>query len=291
MFTVCVLAFAASLLVASARVQMAIDREESKASEVPEALLIPSGNVVRKLSMGHDGLMADIYWTRVVQYFGGRLRDRHYEFRLLPQLLNITVTLDPQLMIAYNFGAFFLATPPPYGAGMPKESVALLRRGIEANPDEWRLWHYMGFIYYWELQDYQNAAKAYEEGSKHSKARTWMKVMAAAIRQKGGDREISRFLWSDIYQTTEDETIRENAQKHLETLKALDDIDEIRRVANLFHDQTGRWPQSFEEMSAQGLMQGIPQDPQGFPYVLKSDGEVILNPESTMRPKQDPLSR
>jgi len=291
MLTVCVLAIAASLLGASARVQMSIDSEESKVSQVPEELWITSENIVQKLSLGHDGLMANIYWTRVVQYFGGRLRDRHYEFRLLPQLLNITVTLDPQLMIAYNFGAFFLATAPPYGAGMPEESVALLRRGVEANPDEWRLWHYMGFIYYWDLMDYKNAAKAYEEGSKHPKARTWMKVMAAAIRQKGGDREISRFLWNDIYQTTEDPTIRENAQKHLKTLKALDDIDEISRLTSLFRDHTGRWPQSFEEMIAQGLMQGIPQDTQGFPYVLQSDGEVILNPDSTLRPKQDPLAR
>ena len=246
-------------------------------------LWVPSGEVLKKLSLGHDGLLADIYWTRVVQYFGGRLRDRKYEFGLLAPLLNITVTLDPHLLIAYYFGAFFLSARPPYGAGQPQEAVALLQRGIEANPQEWRLWHHLGFVYYWELQDYEKAAAAYEEGSKNPNARPWMKVMAAAILQKAGSRDTSRFLWTEIYNSSEDATIRENARVHLETLKALDDKEELERRARLFHERTGRWPQSFSEMMAQGFLEGMPADPQGFPYQLQAEGKVSLNPQSPVR--------
>ena len=268
---------------ASARLQVSIDREKSQYQEAPEMLWIPSGEVLRKLSLGHNGLLADIYWTRAVQYFGGRLRDRKYEFGLLAPLLDITVTLDPHLLVAYYFGAFFLSAPPPHGAGQPPEAVALLQRGIEANPQEWRLWHHLGFLYYWELQDYEKAAASYEEGSKNPNARPWMKVMAAAILQKGENRETSRFLWTEIYSSSEDATMRENARQHLETLKAMDDKEELERRASLFHERSGRWPQSFSEMAAQGFLEGIPADPQSFPYQLQAEGKVTLDSQSPVR--------
>ncbi|MEE8176627.1 MAG: hypothetical protein V3T65_01370 [Acidobacteriota bacterium] len=45
---------------ASARVQMEIDRQRSQYQETPEMLWISSGEVLEKLSLGYDGLMADI---------------------------------------------------------------------------------------------------------------------------------------------------------------------------------------------------------------------------------------
>ena len=265
---------------AAARVQIAIDREIAPYREAPEMLWIPSGDVLKKLSLGHDGLLADIYWTRVVQYYGGRLRDRKTDFSLLAPLLDITVTLDPQLLIAYSFGTTFLSARPPRGPGQPEKAVELLQRGIRANPDVWRLWHELGFVYYWDLQDYAKASAAYLEGSKHPDARPWMKVMAAVIAQKGNNRETSRFLWTEIYNSAGDELIRKNALRHLETLRTLDDIDELERRVVLFRERTGRWPASWREMVAAGMLQGIPMDPKGFPYQLQPEGKVTLHPES-----------
>jgi hypothetical protein len=35
-----------------------------------EVLYVPSAKTLRRMSLGYTGLMADIYWTRAVQYFG-----------------------------------------------------------------------------------------------------------------------------------------------------------------------------------------------------------------------------
>ena len=85
-------------------------------------LYITSPKAVKRLSLGYDGLLADIYWTRAVQYFGGRHVAGASHFRLLAPLLEITTTLDPHLLVAYQFGANFLSPKPPNGAGMPDES-------------------------------------------------------------------------------------------------------------------------------------------------------------------------
>jgi tetratricopeptide (TPR) repeat protein len=263
--------------------QMALDRRLVAYRQTPEMLWMPSGKILRALSLGHNGLLGHIYWTRAVQYFGRQRILRKFEYPLLAPLLDITVALDPQLIVAYRFGGVFLSAPPPYGAGEPEKAIALLRRGIEANPDYWRFWHDLAFIYYWELKDYPAASAAYLEGSKNPDAAPWVKVMAAVIEQKGGDRETSRFLWAEIYNSTEDVTIRENARMHLDTLRALDDIDELERRAAAFRDRTGRWPQSFQELTAAGLLEGVPLDPQGHPYRLQPDGKIALDPQSTVK--------
>jgi len=273
----------AGCLAGSAGLQMAIDARTPSERDSPEILWIPSGKILKQLSLGHEGLLADMYWTRAVQYYGGRIRDRKTDFSMLGPLLDITTDLDPDLVIAYKFGAIFLSAPKPRGAGQPHEAVRLVQKGIRAHPDEWRLWNDLGFIYYWNLEDYDAAADAFLEGSKNPKAAPWMKVMAAVILEKGGNLETSRFLWTEIYRSSEDPTIRKNAREHLQTLQALDDIEELEKRVRLFHDRMGRWPQSFSEMVAQGLLNGIPTDPLGFAYQIQPEGKVGLHPKSKVR--------
>jgi tetratricopeptide (TPR) repeat protein len=277
-------------LAGAASLQVGIDQRIAPLRNAPEELWISSGRPVEALSLGHNGLLADIYWTRAVQYYGSRLRDKKTDFSLLFPLLDITVTLDPQLTIAYYFGSFFLSAKPPRGAGEPEKAIELLRRGILANPEEWRLWHHLGFLYYWELHDYGKAAEAYTEGAKNPQAAPFVKVMAAAIREKGGDRETSRFLWSEIYNSTEDETIRANALRHLQGLQAQADIGELEKRTRLYHDRTGRWPNSFQELIDAGLLPGIPLDPQGQDYVLQPEGNVMLRPGSPFILESGPTS-
>jgi tetratricopeptide (TPR) repeat protein len=191
-----------------------------------DVLNLSSPRIIKKMSLCYDSLMADIYWTRVVQYYGDK---RHAQsegatgasehFPLLLPLLDITTTLDPQLLVAYKVGAIFLAEPAPKGAERPDLAVKLLRQGIANNPENWRLWHDLGMVYYEDLRDYKAASDAYYQGSKNPKADDWMKVMAAKIAQDGRSLEISRFLWTEVYNSTKDPNIRKNALEHLKQLE------------------------------------------------------------------------
>jgi hypothetical protein len=58
---------------------------------------------------------------QVVQYFGRKHASYAERFDLLAPLLEITTALDPHLIVAYQFGANFLAPAPPNGAGMPEK--------------------------------------------------------------------------------------------------------------------------------------------------------------------------
>ncbi len=279
------------LLAALYPLQLRIDAQTGSVQQEKEALLLNSGRLLKKLSLGYESLLANIYWTRAVQYYGGKRRDHDPNFELLEPLLDLTTALDPHLLIAYKFGAIFLAEPPPKGAGRPDLAANLIRRGIAANPEDWRLWHDLGFIYYWDMKDYKKASEAYLQGSKDPHAREWMKVMAARIAQEGGSRETSRFLWLQIYESTQDPNIRKNALEHLQVLKAEEDMEQLERLTAEFHRRFGRFPDSLGELVSAGMLRGIPLDPAGYPYLLRAGGKARLHPKSPVSSAILPVPR
>src|SRR5678815_5883636 len=90
-----------------------------------DVLYVTSPKMVKRMSLGYDGLLADIYWTRAVQYFGNRHHEGAQRYDLLAPLLEITTGLDPHLLVAYEYGSNFLAPMPPGGGGMPERAIQL----------------------------------------------------------------------------------------------------------------------------------------------------------------------
>ena len=238
-------------------------------STLEETLWIVGPKAARYSSFGYTGLAADIYWTRAVQYFGGRHRERSKQYKLLKPLLELSTDLDPQLTIAYYFGSFFLAQAPPEGAGDPDAAAALVEKGIRNNPDEWRLYYHLGIIHYIERHDYTAAADAFARGARNPKAAPWLQVMAATMRERSGDVNTAAYLWKQIYDNSEDKNIKANALKHLASLRADEDIRHLDEFVAEFEKRHGRAPTSFRELAEFGLG-GTPLDPTGRPYVLRN---------------------
>src|SRR6266700_4429966 len=67
------------------------------AATLQDVLYVSSPKLLKRLSLGYEGLLADVYWTRAVQYFGGRHSAGANHYRLLAPLLEITTALDPHL--------------------------------------------------------------------------------------------------------------------------------------------------------------------------------------------------
>jgi hypothetical protein len=265
-----------AFLAASVATLRQIDRLRTGAS-LQEVLYIPSPKALKRLSLGYDGLLADIYWTRAVQYFGSKHHQGAQQFELLGPLLEITTGLDPHLTVAYEFGANFLAPKPPNGAGMPERAVELAEYGIRNNPDDWHIYYNLGFIYYTELKDYRSAADAFARGSRVPNAHPFLRIMAAQMAQHAGESEMAKLMWATTYQTTGDSAVRANAAAHLRALQVNEDVSNLERLISEYRDKTGHLPSDFSAMQAAGLLQAIPVDPLGKPYQLMSDGSVEVH--------------
>jgi len=280
-----VLAFLFSqLFVCLYLLQSRIDELFGEYRSTEEILYIEDGELLKKVLLGFDSVAADLYWLRTVQYFGGkRLDDSDKRFDLLEPLLEITTDLDPNLKIAYSYGAVFLSEPRPRGAGLPVKGLVLIDKGIRNNPEHWRFYLDKGFIHYWHLEDYEKAADIFLEGSKMPGAPHWMASTAGEALTTGGHRQTARQLWQTIYNVAENPQIRSNAVFHLQQLDAMDGIDSLTELVLRFKEDRGHFPRSWDELIQAKILSGAPLDPTGVPYVINPfDESVEVSIQSTL---------
>jgi hypothetical protein len=273
------------------RLQGKINRALDAMHQEQDEVLLRSPKLMRVLTGEYATLAADIYWTRAIQYYGGKKLTQDTNLASLWPLLDLATTLDPQLIPVYRFGATFLSEPEPRGAGRPDLAVKLLERGIAANPAFWRLNQDLGNVYYLELHDYQKAGEAYLAGSKKPGALVWMKVMAARFLEKGPSRETSVMLWKEVYESSSDSSLKENARINLQLLQADEDIEHINEIAERFAGRFGRPPHSMREMVSSGMIGGEPLDPLRYPYVIGPDGKAALSEKSPLFKQQSTYRR
>jgi hypothetical protein len=273
--TVLALLFLLAGLAGSVSASRALDEMHDQIA-LQEVLYLPSAKTVKAISLGYDGLMADIYWTRVVQYYGRKHHAQSLTYKLLPPLLDITTTLDPHLDIAFQFGAFFLSQKPPQGAGDPDAGIALVKKGIASNPTHWRLYYDLGFIYWMEKKDFKAAAQTFATGAHVPGAMPWMWTIAGAMAQGGDEMEMARTLWTEILKESKDPTIRSNALDRLASINSDEAVLQLQKRVDTYQEHFGHKPNGMRELVDAGLLPGIPMDPAGNPYGIDSFGEVVL---------------
>jgi hypothetical protein len=268
------------------RLQYGIDAQRTGLQQEEDELVLRSGPMLKLMSLEYSPFIADLYWTRVVQYYGGKQTRRDANIALLWPLLDVTTTLDPHLIVAYRFGSTFLSEPPPRGAGRPDQGIQLLERGIRENPEHWRLYEDLGFIYYFDLKDYKKAAEAFLEGSRKPGAMIWMKTFAAKVSEEGDSRETSAMLWSEIYRSTENQEIKKNALIHLHLLQAQNDCEQLDKLSDEYAKRFGHPPRAMRDLVNAGLIGGMAADPEGWVYFFDDNGKAYLNPASPLYKQQ-----
>ncbi len=250
----------------------------------------------RRMSLGFNGLLADWYWLRSLQYVGRKVAA--YEGQLtiddlqpvgvrnLGPLLERATTLDPHFMAAYEYGAVVL---PAIDA---EAAVRLVERGIRENPETWRLYHHLGYIH-WQQGRFREAGEAYSAGARLPGAPAWMTAMAAQMEVGGGSRETARAIYRRMFDEAEDEQVRVLAAKRLLQIVSLEQRDAIRRVLADFKSRASRCPSGWREVAgalrAAGLkidQTGSPLDPTGVPYVLDAGACEVKLDERSEIPKK-----
>jgi tetratricopeptide (TPR) repeat protein len=268
------------------------ERRFPQAEPAQQILYVSSPAVLTRLALGFDALVADLYWIRAIQYYGGtRLSgelDKSYE--LLYPLLDLTTSLDPNFNIAYEFGSFFLSEKKPGGPGRSDLAIKLLEKGIRERPDRWQYPYDIGFVHYRD-GNYKTAAEwflraADTSGAKKEgeRADMWLGPLAANTMATGGDTRSSRILYEQLL-TSEVAWLREDAARRLKKLDAIDQIAGLERRIAEYEARFGDPPPTWQHMIDGGYLPGVPLDPEGHAYVLNPWwGDVTVSPDSPIWP-------
>jgi hypothetical protein len=257
----------------------------------PDVLYFSSPSLVKKMALGYETILADVYWLRTIQYFGRReeAMRREVPYKNLAAFLDITTTLDPDLIDAYRYGSSYLAFESPMGAGQPAEAVKLLGKGIEAHPGMWELRLDKGFVYYWFLSDFKAAGDVWLEASRLPGSPNWMGPLAAMSLSKGGSIELARALWKQQYDSATRADIRENARNCLMSLQVAEDLWTLEYLLGVYRLEHGSSPRNLLELASGWPRELKTVDPLGTPYLYdRQTGEVSLSPDSRIRTVEIP---
>jgi tetratricopeptide (TPR) repeat protein len=258
------------------------------------------GKKLKGFALGFEGLIADWYWMRSLQYIGDKIENSKEETinldnlqtlnpRLLYPLLDNATDLDPKFITAYSYGAVVLP------AIDPSLAIKLTEKGIANNPDEWRLYQYLGYIY-WRLKNYERAAQIYEQGSRIAGAPPFMKLMVGMMATRGGSHDAARRIYEQMRSDAGDENTRQVAELRLQWLDSLDDRDQLNSVLDSFKQRNSRCAKNLAELlpllkstrrtdgkDFQINQTGEIVDPSGTPYVLNTEScQIVLAPDSKL---------
>jgi tetratricopeptide (TPR) repeat protein len=258
------------LIVASVPFQRKIDNIRGRFRSIKETLYF-SSSALRRISLGYDDLLADIYWLRALQYFGGTRFDET-DPALLYKYFDILTDLDPKFVNAYRYGGTFLAEPPPFGLGDVTNGMKLFNKGRMNNPDNFRIPLEQGFFYYLNLKDYIKAYELFKEASDKpglsDLRRAYLKGMAASAIKKGGNRDLSRQIWEYIYEETPDEGRKNFALLNIKELETMDMEDALTGALREYLNQYKKFPSSLEELKSTGILEEIPKEPLGGDFII-----------------------
>jgi len=249
-------------------------------------LYLRSGNVADRLCLDFDAIVADMYWIRTIQHYGRdyKNRTRTGRFELLYPLLDLTTTLDRHFLIAYRFGAIFLAARPPDGPGRADQAIALLEKGLQANPGKWQLAHDIAFTHYLYTGDYGAAADWFRRAAAMPGAPEWIGPLAAVTVAQGGNRAGARQMLKQL-RTAQEAYIRTAAERILAQIDALDRVDELDALVSSYQARTGLYPRSWRDLVDARLLPGLPIDPSGVPYSYDAaTHRAGIAPESHLQP-------
>jgi tetratricopeptide (TPR) repeat protein len=178
------------------------------------AMFLPPPAALRAASLGFQNVAADVIWLLTIQYIGDHiLTDQN-----LPELFRLidtVVTLDPHFVEAYTLGALFMN----YSGGNVPGAIALLERGVRANPTRWELPHDLARTYYLDLKDYPKALHWFEITDRLPGRPGYVPRFIARLYAKTGERETALEWWQAIRDSAASAWVREIAEREIAKLE------------------------------------------------------------------------
>lgn len=211
----------------------------------------PSSSAARLSSFGATEFLADWYWLKTIQYYGGG--DPSGKYRKLAELFHLVTDLSPKFTAAYKTGLLILP-----GEGFVDEALTLGAKGQEKLPNKWEIPYYTGLVWHISKKDYGQAAAQFERAATLPGAPANAKLFAAIYYKEAGTRQTAYQIFKTIYETSNDDFTKERARKYVEHLNIQFFLED---GVNRFRTQFGRLPASLDEIVTRKVIDSIPPSP------------------------------
>lgn len=266
------------LVVSLGLLQIPLTRWSSSQPKLQQLTYLPSGDYLRIASLGYRELAADLLWLQAIQVMGEHKLSEETG-RWLYHALDRITTLDPKFVRAYEAGSHALCTL----VVLPEESNRLLEKGMQHNPQEWKLPFLLGINYYFEMADDEKAAEAMAKAARLPGAPESLARLAAKLFVSARSPQQAVELLAKVYEETSDENVRKMLETRLKESIVERDLQILEEVIKRYQGIHSRLPERLENLVESGLLRELPREPFGGRYFYEPTTGAVHSSEVTER--------
>lgn len=225
--------------------------------------LMISPLVIKIAAPDFQGLISDYLHIRASIFLGGTSKRSIDDWETLNLIYRQIVALDPYFFQTAYYVQGFLAWRNP----MHKKAIEILETIEESRSWDWRTAFYVGFDYYYFLNDNLKAVDHLGIASCRPNAPLITTTLRARLAQESGDSDTAITFLQALYTDTQDETLKEQLRKRIQAHIGTKLIEEaIKRYIS--ENNTG--PLSLHDLQLEGYIDVLPENPFGETFYYNS---------------------
>jgi len=186
---------------------------------------------------GMRGVVADFIWVVNVT-----MAWEEEQWFKMGGLINLCTALQPRSVTFWDVGGWQLSWNASVAAAEDRKQPNVLRRlrasrfwidkgieiykrGIENNPQSWKLWAHTGLLYQQRLKDYRTAAYYYQKTSELPDAPVFYERFPGLMYENAGDSQAAYAAWKALWerltpeQFKQKEHWKEKIESHIRQLE------------------------------------------------------------------------
>jgi hypothetical protein len=229
--------------------------------------------VLKIATLDFRGITSDILFLNALVFMGStherqeNLRVTAWEWKWLYSTLDASTELDPYFLDPYYFAEAHLT----WEALMIDADNLILEKGSKYRDWDASLPFYIGFNYFYFLQDNVNARKWMLEASKRPDANPIYAEIAAKLAYEKKRTENAINFLDEMSKRTEDEELKKKYEKRLDYLHQ---VLGVEKAVEAYQKMFGRKTFDIHALVHNGMLQEIPTDPDGGQLYIDSEGRV-----------------
>lgn len=250
--------------------QIHIEKHKGIGQRIEKFMLLPRGEYLKPAVIGYDQLAGDIIWLRAIQVIGERvITSQGYNW--VYNALDIVTTLDPKFAYAYQLGGVTLSVL----GKRPDLSNMLLEKGMRENPSVWQMPFYVGFNYFFYLNDYWNAARYMAIASNLPGHPEYLPKLSARLYVQSGTPDIALDFLNKMHYETKDEKVQSALEQRIKEVIIERDALLLEKAISKYKESYKLYPDNLNELVSKGFIQEVPREPfGGYYYFNQNDGKV-----------------
>jgi tetratricopeptide (TPR) repeat protein len=182
-------------------------------------------NQILGVSFGYRAMLSDFEYISFLQYYGDRSNADARFKDLLARIDDIT-DADPHFTFAYTYGSAILA----FNLKRYDEAITVIKKGLDYNPQFWKLRFYLGAIIYMQKGDTKQYVRLLEEALKFDDHPAMIERLLGNIYETYKTPDECAAYWAQIYKNTKDKDTRKHAKERLLLLISSKKISDPERI-------------------------------------------------------------